>query len=178
MKQFNISKISLLILLPLAVIFFIAYSYLAYAAFWQNIYFGRPIFNSPDETSNYFFSQMFAGDNTFKFYDDSNGPAEGLVTPRSMRVIAGYTVPASFIGLPLIFGAISKLTGLDYLPFFTPLFSVLGVLFFYLLVKELFNRYTALIAAIFAFIVPAWWYYSAKGMMPNALFISFFIITL
>jgi len=165
-------------LLVLGSVFLTAYSYLAYQALGQESAFNRPVFNSPDETSNYFFTKLFAEHQTLKFQDPANAIAQGLVSPRSMRVINGFTAPASFLGLPFIYGLLAKITGSHFIVFFTPILAIIGIIFFYLLGKDLFNKRTALIASSLAFILPAFWYYAGKGMMANIAFMSFFIITL
>ncbi|MCX6785511.1 MAG: glycosyltransferase family 39 protein [Candidatus Komeilibacteria bacterium] len=148
---------------------------LAQSAVWDN---AKPVLNSPDETSNLFFAKLFADHNTLKFQDPANQIANGLVTPRSMRVINGFTVPAGFLGLPLIYGTLAKLTGECAIPFFTPIIAIVGLLFFYCLIKEIFDKNTAFVAALFAFILPPFWYYATKGLMPNVAFVSFFIMAL
>jgi len=161
-------------LIGFGLIFFLIYSYLALSFNNQN---QRLIFNSPDETANYFFSDLFASQSTIKFGDPANLVAEELVTPRSMRVIKGQTVPAGFMGLSLIFGTLAKITGSGLIPFFTPIIAILGIIFFYFLLKKLFDQKVAFISALFLFIFPGYWYYATKGLMPNVAFVSFFIMT-
>src|SRR3989344_6847746 len=171
-------KLSFIILFLLSSIFLIAYSYLAYQTLEQQTAFNRPIFNSPDETSNYFFSQLFAERQILKFQDPANITATGLISPRSMRVINGFTAPASFLGLPFIYGSLAKVTGVDFIVFFTPILAIIGLIFFYFLIKDLFNKRTAVIASSLTFILPSFWYYAGKGLMTNVAFISFLIIAL
>ncbi len=168
----------LLILLTLGIIFFLIYSYLALS--FPRSLSGEPklIFNSPDETANYFYSDLFAQKSTLKFIDPVNQFTNGLISPRSLRVIDGQTVPASFIGLPIIYGSLAKIFGTCSLAFYTPLLAILGIIFFYLLIKEIFNKKTAILTALFVFILPAYWYYATKGLMPNITFLVFFIMAL
>ncbi|HLC63766.1 MAG TPA: glycosyltransferase family 39 protein [Patescibacteria group bacterium] len=166
------------VLIILGLIFFAVYSFLAFEAGlnWQDP-LGN-IQNSPDETANLFFSRLFAEESRLQFADPANQVAEDLISPRSMRVIAGKTVPAGFMGLPLIYGSLAKIAGLCSIPFITPFISIIGLIFFYLLVKEIFGRNAAFIACLFAFILPGWWYYSAKTLMPNVAFVSLSITAL
>ena len=135
-------------------------------------------FNSPDETANYFFAGRFASETSLQFYDPANDTADGLVSPRSMRVVLGKTVPAGFIGLPILYGLVAKAFGTGIIPFLTPFLAVVAIIFFYLLVKSVFDRNIAFVSSLLAFIFPGWWYYSAKGLMPNVAFVSFLIISL
>src|SRR3989344_4867435 len=139
------------VLIILGLIFFAVYSFLAFEASlnWQDP-LGN-IQNSPDETANLFFSRLFAEESRLQFADPANQAAEDLISPRSMRVIAGKTVPAGFMGLPLIYGSLAKIAGLCSIPFITPFISIIGLIFFYLLVKEIFGRNAAFIACLFAF---------------------------
>jgi len=158
------------VLTAIGLVFFMLYSFLAFTT-------SGP-FNSPDETANYFFAGRFASETSLQFYDPANDTADGLVSPRSMRVVLGKTVPAGFIGLPILYGLVAKAFGTGIIPFLTPFLAVVAIIFFYLLVKSVFDRNIAFVSSLLAFIFPGWWYYSAKGLMPNVAFVSFLIISL
>jgi hypothetical protein len=166
-----------LIFLIFGVIFFVLYSYLAFntAPSWNAS--PKLIQNSPDETANLYFSRLFSQNGQLSFNEPANQIAGDLVSPRSMRVIGGATVPAGFLGLSIIYGSLAKLSGAVAIPFFTPALAVVAIGFFYLLIKELFNQKIAFLSAIFAFIFPGWWYYTARGLLPNVAFLSFFVIS-
>lgn len=135
------------------------------------------IFNSPDETSNYFFTENFAENNNFqKQFNYLNINPE--IHPRSIRVMGDKLVLNSFIGLPLIHGLIAKIFGNNIVIYLTSIFSIIGVIFFYLLIKELFNKKTAIISSLLLLILPSYWYFSTRGMMHNILFIMLLIISL
>jgi len=172
-RKFN-KKLVILMLFGIA--FFIIYSFYGNNAF--NVDSSIKIYNSPDATANYTFSKVFYESNELSFKDDVNSVAGKLVSPRSMRVIDGLTVPASFMGMPLFYGLLSKAFGLNLINYFTPLIAVLGVFIFYFLIKLLFDKKIAFWSAIFLFINPAFWFYSSKSMMPNILFITLFLFTL
>jgi len=158
------------VLTAIGLVFLMLYSFLAFTS--------SGILNSPDETANYFFAGRFAAETSLQFYDPANETADGLVSPRSMRVVMDKTVPAGFIGLPIIYGIVAKAFGTGLIPFLTPFLAIIGIIFFYLLVKSVFNRNIAFVSSLLAFIFPGWWYYSAKGLMPNVAFVSFLIISL
>lgn len=168
----------LAVLFFLGLVFFLVYSFLAFQLPLSWTDNPKLILNSPDETSNLFFSHLYAYQSVPQFKDVANEIAGGLVAPRSMRVINEQTVPAGFLGLPIIYGFIAKITGVCFISFLTPLLAALGLLFFYCLVKEIFNKAAAFIAASIGFILPAYWYYAAKGLFPNVAFVSFLIIAL
>ena len=149
------------------VAFFIVYSYLPLTA--------PPRYNSPDETSNVFFSRHFARSGTLWIVEPLNLVTDGLVHPRSIRVVDNFLVPGGFLGLPVIYGTIAKAAGGGIIPFLTPLFSVLAVVAWGLLVASRFGRKTGVGAAVLLAAHPAWWYESSRTMLPNVLFCAFLI---
>ncbi len=135
------------------------------------------IFNSPDETANYYFSEHFQENNNFRV------PSEYInissdVHPRSIKASGYYLMPSSFIGLPLIYGSIAKIFGDWIIVYLTPIFALIGVIFLYLLTKKLFNQKVATISALLLLMLPSYWYFSAKSMMHNVLFMVLLLISL
>lgn len=135
-------------------------------------------FNSPDETVNYTFIEQFAKTGGLRINESLNDAAEHLITPRNATVVNGDIVPASFLGIILIYGLLAKIFSTSIILYLTPLISVISVIFFYLLLKEIFNRQVSFISSLLLFILPPWWYYSARGMFHNVLFLSLLIIGL
>jgi len=133
-------------------------------------------FTSPDETANYHFIKLVAEKNQLRFYEPLNEVTDGLVRPRSMGFVDGFTVPGSFLGIILIYGILAKVFGTGIILYLTPIISVIAVLFFYLLIKEIFDKKIAFISSLLLFILPPFWYYSTRGMFHNILFISLLII--
>lgn len=178
LKSFLKTDFYWIVLVIFLLVAFVFYGFLAWST--PDDFYGNPklILNSPDETANYFFSQLFAEQSTLKFYEPANDVAFGLVEPRSMRFAHGFIVPAGFIGLPLIYGILAKILTLNILPFLTPFFAVLGIFFFYLLLRNIFNRQTAFFSSSLALILPGYWYYSTRGFLPNVLFSSLVVIGL
>ncbi|MBU0597471.1 glycosyltransferase family 39 protein, partial [Patescibacteria group bacterium] len=168
-KSIFVSKnIYLLILIGLGIIFFVVYA-------WQ--YYGLDtLFTSPDETANYFFIELFANQGQLSYEEPLNVDVNNVIKPRSMGVNGDNVVPGSFLGIILLYGLIAKIFGLKIVLYLTPLFSVISVIFFYLLIKEVFNKKVAFVSSVFLFFLPPFWYYSARGMFHNALFISLLII--
>lgn len=161
---------NLIILAVIGFAFLLIYSWL-----FINI---EPKFTSPDETANYYFIKLFAEKNQLRFYEPLNEIADGIVKPRSMGYVNGYTIPGSFLGIILIYGLVAKIFGSWIILYLTPLFSVIGVLFFYLFIKEIFSEKIAFISSLLLFVLPPYWYYSSRGMFHNILFIDLLIIGL
>ncbi|MFA6098531.1 MAG: glycosyltransferase family 39 protein [Patescibacteria group bacterium] len=157
-----------LILLCLGFLFVFIYSWLYLSV--------NPLFSSPDEAVNYYYTKLFSETGSLQHYEPLNTAADNTITPRNAMAINGNIVPASFLGLILIFGSIAKVFGSNIIIYLTPFFSVLGVLFFYLLLKKIFSNKISFISSLFLFILPPFWYYNSRGMFHNVLFIDLLII--
>ncbi len=181
MKRFFKHKTTLFLVF-FGLLFFYLYSHFNLAVFQPQDIFqaGQLIkFNSPDETANYFWTQRLAQGKSLYYFEPLNLPATNLIHLRSLNTVGGKITPGSFLGLPLIYGFLARLFGLAIVPYLTPLFSVLAIIFFYLLIQRLFkDKILALLSALLLSFFPAWFYYSARGMYHNILFISLFIIGL
>lgn len=132
--------------------------------------------SSPDETANYVFSKLYGQTGRMSFFEKYNLYAEDLMHPRSMRSDHGVIKPVSFPGVILIYGKISSVVGHKLIPYLTPFFGALGIIFFYLLIKRIFGKTSALLSALLLAGFPVWIYYSARSMFHNVLFVSLFII--
>ncbi len=158
----------LLFLIAVGILFVLLYSWL---------YAGQTAqFTSPDETANYFFSSLYAEEGTFRYHEPFNDEANGLIHPRSTTTAGEYIVPTSFLGLPLLYGIIGKIFGIGVIKYLTPIFSVIGVIFFYLLLRRLFTGRIAFTSSLMLFVLPPFVYYASRGMFHNILFIVFVII--
>src|SRR3989338_4936674 len=155
------------IFLSFFVLLFLFYSFLAFKSPGK--------FTSPDETANFYFIKQFAGNLSFKVAEPLNGTAP-IVAPRSIMVQKDALLPGSFFGMPLLYGSIGWFLGKWIILFLTPLFSAIAVFVFYKLLNLIFDRRTALISAGLMAIHPAFWYYTARGMFHNALFLDLLII--
>ncbi|MFW0862366.1 MAG: ArnT family glycosyltransferase [Candidatus Komeilibacteria bacterium] len=163
----------LAVLCLLALVFFGIYSYLSYATFNG----GNIIFNSPDETANYWAANTFYNNGNFTEFSDTSLYAGDITAPRSLRIIDNYLVPTGFLGMPWFYGMIAKLFGSSsIIPFLTPFFAALAVIFFYLSLRFLFSEKASFLSASLLLLHPAFWYYATRSMMPNVLFLSLLII--
>ncbi len=156
-------------------LFFYFYNY-----FNINNNYNPPVFNSPDETSNYFFTKNFAQNDSIikslNYNKNEIGELAELIHPRSVAINNFNLVPISFMGIILIYGTIAKIFGIWIIQYLTPIFSIIGVIFLYLLIKKVFNKKIATISSLLVLINPAYWYFSSKLLMHNILFLSLLII--
>lgn len=150
---------------------FMAYSFFPWATTTREII----RFNSPDEAANYFFTTRIISAQSMVVPEPLNGLVNNLIHPRSTRVVNGAIVPASFIGLPIIYGIIGLAFSRAILPFLTPLFTILALLAAYACWRRLFGTTTALVATALLAIHPSLWYYASRGFYHNVLFFDFLI---
>ncbi len=153
---------------------------LAVGVLYASFVFGLPWrFNSPDETANAFFSQRVASGQTMAADASLNNLVEGnIIHPRSIAVVAGKLVPRSFLGLPIIFGSLGKLFGSGILPYLPAIFAVVGLLALAWFANQSLNKSAGIIIIILASVLPAFWYYQARGFFHNALFLDLFFVLL
>lgn len=150
--------------------FFAAYAFLPLTAPHR--------YNSPDETSNAFFSVHFSRFGNLWTVEPLNLVLkEGLVHPRSVRVADNFLVPGGFIGLPVIYGAVARAAGPAVIPFLTPFFAVAAAVAFGWLAALWLGRRGGFIAAAAILVQPAWWYASSRTLQPNVLFAAFVIFS-
>lgn len=130
-------------------------------------------FASPDESANYFFARHYAETGQLSFFEPRNVGTGDLIRTRSIRSDNGTVKPVSFLGLPLIYGTLGSLVGVQAIPYLTPLFGSLGILFFYFFLARLFGKSAALLSALLLAVFPAYLYYTAHSMYHNVLFFAF-----
>jgi hypothetical protein len=134
--------------------------------------------NSPDETANYYFAKLYAQTGNLSSFEKFNRLVENIIAPRSIQSDNGYLKPVSFLGMTLIYGKLAGLTSIKLLPYFTPAFAALGLIFFYFFVKELFGPSTGLVSAALLALFPPYFYYASRSMFHNVLFVVLLIIGL
>lgn len=133
---------------------------------------------SPDESANYNFTKFYAQEGQLMFFEKYNLLASDILHPRSVRSDFGWLKPVSFLGIILIYGKIAALTTYKILPFLTPFFAAIGIIFYYLLVKEIFGQRNALFSALILSVFPPYVYYSARSLFHNVLFVVLLVISL
>ena len=160
-----------LLVLLLALVFFAASAWFNYAT--QSPDYVK--FLSPDETANYFFAKHYAETGSISVFEPSNLIAEEIVHPRSVRSDNGWLKPVSFLGIILVYGQIASWLGTAVIPYLTPFFAALGIIFFYAFVRKLFGRQVAMISAFLLASFPVYFFYSARSMFHNVLFLVFLL---
>jgi len=166
------AKWPLLAVVLLAVCFLLAAA--SYNYFVQRDGFTKWL--SPDETANYIFSKLYGQTGEMQIFEKYNLIGNGIIHPRSFGSFSGALQPVSFLGIILIYGSIAKLVGYGVIPFLTPIFAAIGLVFFYLLIRKIFGRKNALISVFILAVFPPYFYYSARSMFHNILFIVLLII--
>ena len=157
-----------LIITGLFLLLFSCYSYLYHFSGYR--------FNSPDETAVFYFLSEFLSEGKLYYEDTANQWGEGLVHPRSMLAFGNKVVPITFPAFFLIFGAVGLVLGLKSLVYVVPFLSVLTVFAFFYIIKQFWGRRVAMISAFVLALHPAFIYYTARGFLPNALFVDLFIL--
>jgi len=132
-------------------------------------------FASPDESANYLFARSFATHGTLTLPSPLTVPG-GIVAPRSMLMGDGQLLPASFLGMPLMYGAIARVIGMWAVPFLTSLVTYAALFALYGLFARFFSRRVALVSTVLVALHPAVWYATLRGMSHNMLFIDCCII--
>ncbi|MDP3900684.1 MAG: glycosyltransferase family 39 protein [bacterium] len=142
----------------------------------QNIANFSKKFASPDATANYFWINWYNYYGKLFYYEPYNIIANDYVVPRSIRSDDGVVRPVSFLGIIIIFSALAKIFGSWVIVYLTPIFSVLGVILFYEIIKRIFDKKIAFISALLLFALAPYWYYSARGLFHNVLFIDLLLM--
>ncbi len=162
-----------LIVSLLALVFFMATASFNYLTQDKNY----TKWTSPDETANYFFSKRLSETGQLAYFDSAAVIGDNLVMPRSLRSDFGWVKPVSFLGIILTYGALGSVFGVGVIPFLTPFFAALGIIFFYLLVSRIFkNKRLGLLSAFLLATFPIYIYYTVRSMFHNILFIVFLLI--
>lgn len=157
----------------LAVVFFVATASFNY--FSQSPDYVK--WSSPDETANYFFSRRLSQTGQLAAFDPAAVWGDNMVMPRSLRSDFGWLKPVSFLGLILVYGTVGSWLGIAAIPFLTPFFAAIGIIFFYLLVRRIFlSDRIALWSACLLAGFPVYIYYTVRSMFHNVLFLVFLIV--
>jgi hypothetical protein len=168
-----------LTLFVLTVIFFFIYSYFSLSIWLPKMQeTGQVIYTWPDAMANQGFINHFIQTGSFIIETPGNVLLNEVIHPRSVNAYHGNLVPMSFLGLPIIYGLLGKIIGINGTLFLTPFFACLAVMFFYSLIKRLVKKQAAFIAGVLLLTLGAFVYYSTQVMLPNVLFVSLLIIGL
>ncbi len=176
-NNFKIKKkkrLTFIILISFCLLFFLSSSIFPF--FKESQDFVK--FLSPDENANYIFSNLYQKEKSLTISEPYNIIADDLIRPRSSLAHDGLIKPVSFLGIIVVYGSIASIFGSVVIPFLTPFFASLALFFYYLLVRKLFGSRNALLSFFILLSFPVFFYYSARSMFHNVLFLSFLIISL
>ncbi|PJA45378.1 hypothetical protein CO174_03585 [Candidatus Uhrbacteria bacterium CG_4_9_14_3_um_filter_50_9] len=135
------------------------------------------LYVSPDETANAFFGTRFS--ETGSFSTDVNELSLILgdrIHPRSTVSHEGMLKPGSFLGLPFLYGLIAMVLGSWVFWVLTPLMAIVAAEAWRRIMQHLMSPELATLSAGIFLLHPALWYYSARGLMHNVLFVSVLVI--
>lgn len=136
-----------------------------------------PRWNSPDETANAFWADRVRTYQPLMVAEPLNQLVGNAIHLRSDNVRAdGQIVPGGFWGLSLWYGLLGRLFGWWVMQWLTPILAILAAWCSYGLVRRLWNRQVAIVSVALLLLCPAWWYYAARGWLPNVAFVSLLII--
>lgn len=158
-------------------VFAFIYSYLGWP---ENKAFDlQPRFDWPDETANYFWIGHFAQTGELSIPEPLNTVAKNQIHPRSFNVNGnGDLLPGSFLGLIIFYAFFVKIFGPNVVFVLGCILAALSALPFYFIVKKFFDDKIAYISSVLMLFFPAWWYYASSPLLPNTLFIFFFLVSL
>lgn len=140
---------------------------------YSGFYFANhQLFNSPDETANNFFIKNLAENGTLSRPAVIEGNIGEMIVPRSMRVVNNSIVPASFLGLIILYGSFVSLFGDWFLYVVGGIVSVLGAWAYYLLIRNIWGVKIASFSFLILLLFPGWWYYSSLAFFPNVLLMT------
>lgn len=133
------------------------------------------LFISPDETANAYFAKQFALSGSLRVEDNLSAQFDDSLYPRSIVAKDGALLPQSFVGLPVLYGVLINLFGGWILFVLTPLLVILAALALRRLLRAWFSETVANLSSLLFLLHPAVWYYSARGLMHNVLFVCLLI---
>lgn len=142
---------------------------------WLTVGTHEPV--SPDERANWFFAQRVAAGEPLAYEEPLAEVADNGIHPRSTVSLGGRIVPTSFVGMPVLTGAVGWLLGDWAIRVVTPVLALLGVLAWSGVVARVFgDRRLAMLSALALAIMPAYWFYAGRTMMHNVPFVALGIV--
>lgn len=133
------------------------------------------LYVSPDETANAFFAREFSESLSLRVEQDYVSELSDRIHPRSALSIANSLVPGSFLGLPVLYGLIVAVVGSWSLWILTPLITIATALCLKKIISKYVSSLIGEVTAILFLLHPAIWYYSARGLMHNVLFVDILV---
>lgn len=138
-----------------------------------------PLFRTPDEQCNYFFSLLYAKEGVLFYEYGPNTYTDNMIVPNGARILEnGKIVPGKFIGLPMYYGTFVSILGTTILLFLTPLSACIGLLIVFCLGKELFGEDIALISSVLLVVFSPFWFWSTFPLFETIFGAIFFVFGL
>ena len=134
------------------------------------------LYVSPDETANAYFATRFSESLSLRGSSDELLESFDRLHPRSALVDDGQLVPGSFLGLPIIYGFFVMILGPIALWILTPLVTILAAHGWRRLVSKFTSESIGSLAFTLFLLHPAVWYYSARWLMHNVLFLDLLVL--
>ncbi len=144
------------------------------------VYAGIPVFNAPDERATAVFIEEVRETGIPRIESLRNESLLNVLHPRSTTVVGDFIVPIGFLGMPFWYGILAApFSGNALISLFTPLLVLIALCAWYALMKKyLESPRLAVYATVLLATLPAFWYYAARGFMPNVPFVCLFILAL
>ncbi len=176
-KFFKDYPVSIVAIIAVVFFFIYAWPYFSLNNLASNA--GMTIFNTPDETGNYFFAKLFAETGHLNYFEPLNlSSSWQLIHPRGTTVVAGNILPGGFLGFVILAGLFGKIFSTGAIILLVPAVSALAILAFYLLLAKIFSKRVSFFSALGLAVMPAFWYYSSRSLFNNIFFIDLLIIAL
>ncbi len=160
------------LLLAAAASFLVSTSLLA----WQNVAQAPWRFDWPDETGTAFFLRRAAAGRPLAAPDPDIAVLERRLHPRSVNVLGSSLVPAGFLGLPILGGAVGRVLGPGAALFLTPLLAAAAALALARALRGPLSARHATFSAVLFLAHPATLYFSSFSLLPNVPFLSLLVL--
>lgn len=159
------------ILVIFSITFFVVYSFLPL------FHTALSKFNFPDEQVNHFFASLYSQTGELSYSEELNEVAHGIIRMRGTVYLEGEITPVRFLGFAVISGTVGVISP-EAMRFITPLLAIIGAIFLYLLLRDLFNKRIALLSFLLVLIMPPFWFWGTWTMLENVAACSMLIISL
>jgi hypothetical protein len=131
-------------------------------------------YTSPDENVNLYFINLYANTGKLQYYEKYNEYTLGHAHPRNASSNKNFVVPSGFSGFYVVAGTIRSVAPL-LTHYVTPLLTLLGIAFIFMLARLVFNEKTAYFASLIALTMAPLWYWSSLTLFNNVAASVFYI---
>jgi len=126
-----------------------------------------PPSSGQDETVNYLFSTIYAENGNLLYLNDLNTFGEDIIRPNGVILVNEKFVSMKFIGFPLYCGSYAMIIGTNFIPYFTLIFSIMGIFFIYVLGNQLYGKTNGIMSCFLFLILPYHLYWSFRPLLEN-----------